>query len=135
MTEILQQKPVRERLCILVVEDSDLLREMFHQAFHDVHSLYMASNLKEGWKLFLDKTPHIVFLDIGLPDGNGHDLARIIKEQDPNTYIIMATASHYVEDKKEAVQNHVDGFIVKPFDKKKINDYIDQYLTTRYRKA
>lgn len=126
-----QQKSSHERLCILIVEDSDVLREMFRRAFHDMHLVYAASSVKEGWELYLDKSPSIVFLDIGLPDGSGHDLARRIKEKNPATYIVMATASRDVGDKQEAVYSRVDGFITKPFNKQEINDYVDRFMVAR----
>lgn len=128
-----QQEPTHERLGILIVEDSDLLREIFCRVLRDMHSVYTASGIKEGWRLYREKSPDIVFLDIGLPDGNGHDLACMIKEQNPATYVIMATASHSIENRDEAERNHVDGVIAKPFTKKEINDYVDRYMAVRHR--
>lgn len=80
--------------------------------------------------MYIERTPNIVFLDINLPDGNGHDLAHKIKQQNPAAYIVMATASHDVDDKIIAAQTRVDGFITKPFDKKQITNYIEQYLAS-----
>jgi DNA-binding response OmpR family regulator len=129
MTEFMQPKPTHERLCILVVEDSDVLREMFLHAFSSMHIVYAADKIEDGWKLYIDKNPDIVFLDISLPDGNGHDLALRIKKRNPNTYVVMATASRYTEDKQEAASNHVDGFLTKPFTKKEINEHVSWYMT------
>jgi DNA-binding response OmpR family regulator len=124
------QKPVRQQLRILVVEDHDLLRRLFSEAFRDLHIVYTAGDAREGWKLYLDKTPEVVFLDIALPDASGHKLARQIKQRNPASYVIMATVSDCAEDKHEAARNNADGFIVKPFDKNKITGYIDRYLAT-----
>jgi two-component system, chemotaxis family, chemotaxis protein CheY len=135
MTETHEQKLANKRLRILVVEDHDLLREALLEAFSGMHIVYTASSVKEGWKLYLETTPSIVFLDIGLPDGDGHDLARRFKEQNPATYIVMTTASRHIEDKKEAVHNHVDGYISKPFSKREINDYVDRYITASCKTA
>jgi DNA-binding response OmpR family regulator len=127
------QEQTHERLCILVVEDSDMLRKMFHKAFRDEHTVYAASGVKEAWRLYIDKNPPIVFVDIGLPDGNGHDLAHKIKEHNPAAYVVMATASDYVEDKEEAGHNHADGFITKPFNRQEIQDYIERCIALRRR--
>lgn len=133
MSELHPTQPAHVRLGILIVEDSDMLRELFTQAFSSLHNVYAASNVTEGWQMYIDKNPDIVFMDIGLPDGNGHDLARMIKKRNPMTYVIMATASRYTDDKKEAAQNHVDGFITKPFSKKEMNDHVNWYLTNNRR--
>jgi DNA-binding response OmpR family regulator len=124
-----------ERLHILVVEDDDLLRNMFLYAFQAKHTVDATARIEEGWKLYNTKRAQVIFLDVNLPDGNGHDLARRIKKRDPEAFIVMATSSRYREDKEEAVNNHVDGFITKPFDMKQINDYVDGYLQRQRRQA
>ncbi len=120
---------LHERPSLLIVEDSDLLRKMFQQAFQNHHLVYATSGAKEGWSLYLKKNPDIVFLDIGLPDGNGHDLARKIKKHDTATYVVMVTASDHKGDKEDAFYNHVDGFITKPFNKNQIDACIRRYST------
>ncbi|MDE2029195.1 MAG: response regulator [Alphaproteobacteria bacterium] len=125
-----QHAPNR-KLTILLVEDNDFLRKTFCEAFRDKHSILSASSAEEGWALYVDRLPDIVFLDIGLPDASGHILAGRIKEKNPSAYVIMATASDYAEDVEAAGHNHVEGFITKPFDKKKIESYIEKYAETR----
>ena len=53
-------------LHILIVEDSTFLRELFYKVFHQDHLLYAAATAEEGWQLYLDKTPDVIFLDIQL---------------------------------------------------------------------
>ncbi|MGB9151932.1 MAG: response regulator [Alphaproteobacteria bacterium] len=134
MIETPQRGHSAGKLCILIVEDSDLLREMYHTAFGSRDEVYTAASAEEGWQLYLDKSPNIIFLDIGLPDGSGHDLARTIKDHSKDSYIVMATASHDIGDKMEATRNHVDGYIVKPFSKHDINAYVDRYQSLHRRK-
>lgn len=123
-----QARPDAVALIILVVEDNDLLREMFKKSFHSRHEVFTAARAIEGWNLCLQKNPHIVFLDIGLPDASGHDLARRIKEWSPTTHVIMATANDYEDDIEAARRNRVDGFIVKPFSKEEITICLDRYI-------
>ena len=52
------------------------------------------------------------------------------KRENPAAYVVMATVSRQPEDEVEARENGVDGFIQKPFDKKRIVGYIDHYLAT-----
>src|ERR1700733_14025076 len=114
MTELIHKKKSLERLRILVVDDSDVQKLIFLKVLSCMHIIYTASNAKRGWERYLEIAPHIVFLDIGLPAGNGNDLARMIKEHDQTTYIVMATSNSDRENKEKAVYNRVDGFIVKP---------------------
>jgi two-component system, chemotaxis family, chemotaxis protein CheY len=131
VTQNPEQKKTRSPLHILVVEDSDFLRQIFTTTLGKEHIVDVAAGAKEGWTQYLKKNPDIVFLDILLPDGNGHDLAYRIKEHNPKTFVVMATASDYTDDKEEASFNHVDGFVVKPFGKQKIDEIIDLYWKSR----
>lgn len=123
----------KDDLCILVVEDSSFLKDIFRKSLRTNHKVYVASGVKEGWRLYVDKNPDIVFIDIGLPDGNGHDLTRMIKKDDPSTYVIVATASDNTEQKEISAHNHADGFIGKPFTMKEIEDCIQHCLDLRER--
>jgi len=122
---------LRSPLHILVVEDSDFLRQIFSTTLGKEHIVNEAPDMKTGWDLYLKKSPNIVFLDILLPDGNGHDLAYKIKEHNPKTFVVMATASDYSDDKEEAVFNRVDGFLTKPFGKQHIDTMIERFWTAR----
>ncbi len=126
-----EHKITQSPLRILIVEDSDFLRQIFSTTLQKEHFIEQASTLKEGWALYLEKKPNVVFLDILLPDGNGHDLAHRIKEHNPKTYVVMATASDFADDKEEAAFNHADGFITKPFGKQQIDGALDRYWATR----
>jgi len=120
-------------MSILVVEDNDVLREMFRLALRGEYMVYAARSAKEGWRLYKEKKPAIVFMDIRLPDGNGHDLTKKIKEDDPQTYVVMATVNDIVEEKEKAAHNHADCFIAKPFSKDEIEDIINRCLDLKYR--
>jgi len=120
------QEHSHEKLCVLVVEDSTFLRDVFRKSLRERFAVYAASGTKEGWRLYTDKKPDIVFVDIGLPDGSGHYLTRKIKEDDPSTYIVMATASDSIEEKEKASHNHADGYIAKPFNMQEIDDCIER---------
>jgi DNA-binding NtrC family response regulator len=129
------QEQHREKLNILVVEDNDLLREVYLLVLRAQHKVFGARGAKEGWRLYNEKKPDIVFMDIRLPDGSGHDLTRKIKEDDPLVYVIMATVNDIVEEKERAANNHADGFIAKPFNKDEINDCIERCLSLKQRDA
>jgi CheY-like chemotaxis protein len=65
-----------------------------------------------------------------LPAADGHALAHKIKETDPNSYVVMLTASRERGDVERARQNRVDGFVTKPFSRQKISERIEHYRAT-----
>jgi two-component system, chemotaxis family, chemotaxis protein CheY len=118
----------------LIVEDQPFSRGLLYAVLRRTCSVRTCADAKEGWNRYLDEVPDIVFLDIGLPGTNGHVLAEKIKGLDPLSYIVMVTASQDVHDLQMAKENHVDGFIVKPFNLQKIDDCIDRYRTMQKEK-
>lgn len=126
-----QRSSGQNRLRMLVVEDQLFSRKLLYEALRGDYIVEAASTVHDGWRYFLENAPDIIFLDIELSDANGHILAHRVKEMDSSTYVVMVTANHGMEDVQLARQNHVDGFIAKPFSKQAIRDCIDKYNTHR----
>lgn len=120
-------RSLRERLRVLIVEDQLFSRRILQQMLHSDFTLDVASSARAGMKLFMEQAPDIILLDIGLEDESGHKLAGFIKHIEPEAFIVMVTANHSAADVSEAKKNEVDGFIVKPYNKNKIYEFIHKY--------
>jgi len=120
----------RKRLHTLIVEDQAFTRSLLSQVLSQTCSVATCSNAKDGWRLYVDEVPDITFLDIDLPGVSGHALADKIKEVDPDSYVVMVTASQDVYDIQIAKFNRVDGFVIKPFNKQKIDACIERFCLT-----
>ncbi|MBS1524572.1 MAG: response regulator transcription factor [Bacteroidetes bacterium] len=57
----------------------------------------------------------LVILDVMLPDTNGVDLCRSIRERDKDTPVLMLTALNQVNDKVSGLKAGADDYLVKPF--------------------
>ena len=124
----------RARLHTLIVEDQPFSRKLLYEILHDNCSDTTRTNAIDGWKAYLEEVPDIAFLDINMPDANSHMLAGRIKILDPLSYVVMMTASQEVNDIQMAKINHVDGFIIKPYSTKKIDECIHRFLATHKNK-
>lgn len=116
---------------ILIVEDQPFSRNLIEGMLMRHYACYSASNVKQAIALYAEHIPCIVFLDIELPDGNGHELAALIKKADPDSFIVMVTANSYQQDVTKAVENKTQGFVVKPYSRQKIMTYIEKYAQER----
>ena len=77
---------------ILIVEDDENLSRGIAFAFEkDGYTVIKANTLKNGRMCFEQNNIDIVILDLGLPDGNGMEFCRSIREK-ANTPIIILTA-------------------------------------------
>jgi CheY-like chemotaxis protein len=131
--EAVGHRQERHQLEILVVEDQQLLRRLLHDILRtDNHIVESVATLHEGWKYYLEHAPNIAFLDIGLGEENGHTLAKAIKKLDPASYVVMVTANNTSDEIEIARENHVDGFISKPYSKQQILKVIAKYISDHH---
>lgn len=110
-----------KKLTAMVVEDeavaNELLSSTFKNFFSDVTSAF---NGKEALELFEQKKPDIIFVDIIMPEMDGIELSRKIREMNPNQIIIVISASNDIQKISESIEIGVNSFIQKPIDTKKI---------------
>lgn len=75
--------------------------------------------------------PHILFLDIDLPDINGHDVLRRIKELDPACYVVMLSGNADRQHITQSMQEGAKGFVGKPFTRDKLRHYVENAIITK----
>lgn len=119
------QQENNEMPLALIVEDEDLLAELFTVAFEEAG--YHAEAARDGQQALdlLEKiTPHIVLLDIHLPHVSGEELFYTIKKIDrfAETKVIVATAD--VRKAKE-MDGKADMVLVKPVGFRDLNTLIE----------
>ncbi|MDH5259607.1 MAG: response regulator, partial [Gammaproteobacteria bacterium] len=71
--------------------------------------------------------PDITFLDIEMPDGDGLEVLKYIKDNKVKTFSVMVSAHGTFENVKNAMDSGADGFIVKPYSEKKVVEMIKKY--------
>lgn len=90
------------------------------------YHLYIARNGQEALDIVAAEKPHIVVLDIMMPDVDGYEVCRRIK-QDPattDTRIIFLSAKSKVEDIERGLALGADFYITKPFSNKYLMEKI-----------
>jgi len=107
----------------LILDDErdicQLLKTMLEKKGYDVVSSY---SLEEGKKKFEAFEPNVLFLDINLPDGNGLDQVPTFQRLNKKTHIIIISARDSADELKRAEEYHIRDFIRKPFDRKTIEE-------------
>lgn len=101
---------------ILVVEDEKAISNFICRALTaNEYIPITAATVKEAVALFFSHHPHLVLLDLGLPDQDGMDLLVELKELSPNTPIIVVSARDHESEKVRALDLGADDYITKPF--------------------
>lgn len=107
----------RPKSRILLVEDEPNIA--FSLQFHlqsEGYEVEPAVNGRIGLEKFLNSQPFdLVILDIQLPEMNGFEVAREIREVDEKTAILMLTARASDEDRLKGLSIGADDYITKPF--------------------
>ncbi len=106
---------------ILYVEDDKDVRDAYKRTLRRFFKeVFIACNGAEGLELYKRYRPDIVMSDIKMPKKNGIEMAKEIKEIDPEQCILFTTAHTESDFTLEALELQVDGYIAKPVDKKSL---------------
>jgi DNA-binding NtrC family response regulator len=120
---------------ILVVDDEALLRlSLRARLAQDGYDLLEAGTAAEALNQ-LESEPDLVLLDFQLPDGDGLNVLRQIKQRSPDTVVILMTGFSSIENAVEAMKLGAFHYVNKPFDVEEIVLLADKALeTTRLRR-
>lgn len=100
---------------ILIIEDEkNLARFVQLELQHEEYETVVENNGRRGWDLALNEKFDAILLDLMLPDLNGLEIARRVR-QVKTTPIIMMTARDSVIDRVSGLDHGADDYIVKPF--------------------
>jgi len=101
---------------VLVVDDEDLtLRTISRGLREEGFEVSTAATGEEGLARFLDEKPDLTVLDIVLPDVDGVEVLRRIKETNPAAIVVMMSAYHMVDRAVEAMKLGAYDYLIKPF--------------------
>lgn len=122
----LQKRENRSKPIALIIEDQKFSSKLLMTIIQNDFICILASSAIEAMTLYLQHAPNLALIDIDLPDGNGHEVARFISKIDPNANMVMVSGNNYMKDVKKAKANGVKGYIIKPYSREKIKQTIQQ---------
>jgi two-component system, OmpR family, KDP operon response regulator KdpE len=100
---------------VLLIEDEPQMRRFLRAALGtEEYDLVEAATAREGLAQAAGRNPELILLDLGLPDADGIDVTRRIREWS-NTPIIVLSARGQENDKIAALDAGADDYLTKPF--------------------
>lgn len=119
-------------LPLLLVEDEPNLGETLRDYLRSKKfQVELAKSCKEAREKFLESSPVIAILDIGLPDGSGIDLAREFRKQKKDCVLLFCTALNDPSLRVEGLELGAEDYITKPFELKELTLRLDRILKNR----
>lgn len=116
---------------ILVAEDEEFNYELVKNVLVNRYRLVRAKTGIEAVTLNEEERPDLILMDIRMPEMNGIDATRIIKEINPNLPIIALSAFALEDSINEARNAGCDEFIAKPFKVEHLQETIARLLRNK----
>lgn len=100
---------------ILVIDDEVQIRRLLEITLESNNfKVESADSAKEGLRIAASHPPDLIILDLGLPDENGQDVLKKLREWFTNPVLILSAQSNE-EDIVQALDNGANDYLVKPF--------------------
>ena len=102
---------------ILIVDDEQSYRQLLSLVFEEQgNSIRTAMNGRQALELLHAEPADVIISDVKMPDMDGIEMLRAVRETLPDVGVILMTAFASVETAREAFKLGADDFIQKPFD-------------------
>src|SRR5699024_8926536 len=118
---------------ILIIDDHPDIRQFLKEILEKEYNILFAKSYFDAISKMEKSYPDLVVSDIMLPDGNGLDLLKIIKNspQFNKTPVLLLSALDTEEDKIEGMRLMADAYLTKPFNVDHLKAVISNLITTR----
>lgn len=102
---------------VLVIEDDPSVRTLVKAVLEkNEYSVDIAETAESGEEHAVDNHYDIIILDLGLPDGDGFDLCKSMRNQEITTPVLILSAEQETDVKIKCLRVGADDYITKPFD-------------------
>jgi len=116
---------------ILVVDDEAGPRESLRMILHQDHEVRMASTGAEALQMVRERVPDLIFLDIRMPEMEGTEVLRRVKEIAPECEVAMITAYAAVQSAQRAMRLGALDYITKPFGVAEVEAVVERAVARR----
>jgi FlaA1/EpsC-like NDP-sugar epimerase/ActR/RegA family two-component response regulator len=106
-----------EKYRLLVVDDEAMSRQLLREILEERYDVETAETAAEGLEVARLRVPHLVVLDVNLPDGSGVELCRTLRSDPETAAMRVILVTGYSADGSAVVglQAGADDYITKPF--------------------
>jgi len=125
----LEVKDLDKHARILIVDDDETIRTTMKAILEDEgYVVDLASTGEEAIRLTMKTTYNIALLDIRLPDMEGVELLKLMRDSVPRTRKIMVTGYPSMQNAIAALNKNADAYLLKPLDNEKLLNLVKEQL-------
>lgn len=127
----IRQRIVNENSRILIIEDSEPMALAYAEFLKEEYLTHCTGDLSTTRSFLAEEKPLMLLLDVQLPDGNGIDLVRELRESGSLIPIVVMTSDGSIENAVSSIQAGADDFLEKPFSAERLRMTIANALEKR----
>jgi two-component system response regulator HydG len=114
---------------IIIVDDDENIRKTMQTILeYEGYIVDLAATGNEAIEMTQETAYNIALLDIRLPDMEGVELLKLIKDNVPRTRKIMVTGYPSMQNAISALNKNADAYLVKPVDVEKLLNMVKEQL-------
>jgi two-component system response regulator HydG len=121
-----------ENADILVIDDEESMRDSCLQTLsRKGYKVQTAEDGLQGLEMLKKKSFDLIILDLKMPGLSGMEVLKIIKQDNPDIFVIVITGHATIESAVEAMKQGAFDFIPKPFTPESLRMIVQRALSTR----
>lgn len=115
---------------IVAVDDSGIVLKMLTKVLGEKYDLHAFSGGKRALQYLKEKTPDLIILDIDMPEINGYEMLKMIKEREhlQDVPVIFLTSNNDKNHVVKAVAGGAKDYVVKPIDEEILTEKVQAAL-------
>lgn len=119
---------------VLIVDNKGLDRELLRSLLLPLKfEIQEATNGRQAVDLCKNWQPHVIFMDLNMPEMDGFQATQILKKLYQQQIIIIAVTASAFEDRQKRIQQAgFDSFLLKPFSSKNLFTLLQKHLNIEY---
>ena len=118
---------------IMIVEDEYLVRQgiasLVNYEQFGMQVISQAENGIEAWQKFQDNPADILLTDLNMPQMNGLELSKLVRDQAPKCHIVFLTGYDDFDYARTAIKLGADDYLLKPFSKDDVEEMLAKVQT------
>ncbi|MCM1106030.1 MAG: response regulator [Blautia sp.] len=117
---------------IVAVDDSGIILKMLTKVLGEQYDLHAFSGARRALQFLKERTPDLIILDIDMPEINGYEMLKMIKEREhlQDVPVIFLTSSNDKDHVIRAVAGGAKDYVIKPIDEDILLDKVRAQLET-----
>lgn len=127
----IQEVVEKSKLKLLIAEDNPSNYMLFESILKNEYHLIHAWDGREAVELFKKHEPHLILMDINMPELNGFEAVQEIRKLSSKVPVIAVTAYAYASDEEKIMESGFDGYAAKPINARTLRSKIVTLLEKR----